>query len=299
MTTDLDDDGAPTIRKGPTDDLVSSDDGLEAHLGRDSRYERDDTVARSNRNRNTALGFALVGAISFVAGLAVPDGRQVLFALAGIGGFAAVLTHSLAPGRVIEVRDAARVYETCAGNITRTAAEIGRTDDRRYVPDAGDGTVTIRLFVPTASGGDGSGATGSALEDGSGREGLFLEPTGASFVGELEQTLGGELADRPEPLVEQLTAALAERFELVGRVESLVDLEAGRVDIAVSDGAFGPVDQFDHPVASTLAVGLATGLERPVDVAVTPETDRGEWLVSCRWEREESASDAGDRSRRD
>lgn len=291
MTTDFDDDGTSTIRKGPTDDLVSSDDGLETHLGRDARYERDDTAARSNRNRNTALGFALVGAISFAAGLAAPDGRQVLFALAGIGGFAAILTYSLAPGRVIEVRDAARVYETCAANVTRTADELGRTDDRRYVPDTGDGAVTVRLFVPTASGGDGSGATGGALEDGSGREGLFLEPTGASFVGELERTLGGELAARPEPLVEQLTAALAERFELVGRVESVVDPEAGRATVAVSDSAFGPVDRFDHPVASTLAAGLATGLERPVDVAVTPETDRGEWLVTCRWTRDGSGAD--------
>lgn len=286
MTTDLDDDGASTIHKGSPDDFVSSDDGLEARLGQRVRYDRDATHARLVRNRNTALGFALLGAISLAAGLAVPDGRQVLLALAGVGGFAAVLTYSLAPGRVIEARDGRRVYETCAANVAQLADERGSTADPRYVPDTGGGADAVRLVVPTDSGGVGSDAADAALEDGSSREGLLLEPTGASFVGELERTVDGELATRPEALVEQLTTALVDRFELVGRTESVVDADSGRVDVAISDSAFGPVDRFDHPVSSTLAVGLATGLERPVDVAVTAETERGEWLVSCRWERD-------------
>lgn len=283
MTTDLDDD-ASTIRTGSPDDLVSTDDGLEARFGRGARRERDAADARLVRNRNTAVGFALLGALGFVAGLAVPDGRQVLFALAGVGGFAAVLTYAMAPGRVLEARDGARVYETCAANVARLANELGGTADRRYVPADDDGADAVRLFVPRASGDAASGA----LEHGSSRQGLLLEPTGASFVAELERTLADGLAGRPGPLAEQLTDALTDRFELVDRAEPLVDTEGGRVYVAVSDGAFGPVDRFDHPVASILAVGLATGLERPVDAAVTAETDRGEWLVRCRWERDDA-----------
>ncbi|WP_306058647.1 hypothetical protein [Natronococcus wangiae] len=294
MTTDLDDD-ASTIRTGSPDDLASTDDGLEARFGRGARRERDAAHARLVRNRNTAVGFALLGALGFVAGLAVPDGRQVLFALAGVGGFAAILTYAMAPGRVLEARDGARVYETCAANVARLADELGGTADRRYVPadDDGaddDGADAVRLFVPRASGDAASGA----LEHGSGRRRLFLEPTGASFVGELERTLPDGLAGRPQPLAEQLTDALTDRFELVDRAEPLVDPEGGRVYVAVSDGAFGPVDRFDHPVASILAVGLATGLERPIDAAVTAETDRGEWLVRCRWERDDAREEGAE-----
>ncbi|MDG5761822.1 hypothetical protein QA600_21090 [Natronococcus sp. A-GB1] len=272
MTTDVDDDGASTIPREVSEDLLSTDD-LESRLDRAGGVERDRDRVRRIRDRNTALGFALLGVISFVGGLALTSGQQVLFALAGVGGFAAVLTYALAPERVIEARDGRRVYETCATNVSRLAAELGEPADGCYVPTQETDADGVRLFVP--AGFDAA----ETLAEGSDGPGLFLEPTGASFVRELEDGL----PNRPEPLAERLTAALVDRFELVGRAEPAVDAEAGRVDVAVADDVFGPVDQFDHPVVSTLAVGLAAGLERPVDVAVSPETDRGQWLVTCRW----------------
>jgi hypothetical protein len=289
MTTDLDDD-ASTIRRGAREDLVSSDGELESSLRREPRHDRNVDWGRWSRNRSTVLGFALLGALSFVAGVAIPAGRQVLFALAGVGAFAAVLTYAVAPGRLIEARDGARAYETAAANAARLVEELGGTGDRRYVPDGADGRIsTVRLSVPVADDAP-SEAVATGPESDSSRRELVLEPTGVSFVRELDRSLESGLATRPDRLAEQLTGALTDRFELVGRAEPTADAAAGRVDVVVSDSAFGPLDRFDHPAVSTLAVGLATGLERPIDVAVAAEPD-GEWLVTCRWERSESGTD--------
>ena len=53
--------------------------------------------------------------------------------------------------------------------------------------------------------------------------------------------------------------------------------------VGVVGSVYGPVDQFDHPVASFLAVGLAEGLDVPVSVQVESSTGDADAVVTCRW----------------
>jgi hypothetical protein len=279
VTTDIDDD-APAIQQGSSTKPAASKRALEASFRGES-----DGAAHRGRNGTVAVGFALLGALAFVAGLAIADGRAVLFALAGVGGFAAVLAYGLEPDRSVEARDATRVYETSAVNLARLVEEVGATADRRYAPVSGSDPDGVRLVVPLADSprgmdpiaGDGGDADEPALS---------LEPVGAPFVAELERTLEDGLATEPERLAEQLTDALVHRFEFVPRASPSVDAAEGRLEVAVADDVFGPADGFDHPVVSTLGCGLAVGFERPVEATVLEERTPGRRLVTCRWEPE-------------
>ncbi|WP_245549661.1 hypothetical protein [Natronococcus occultus] len=288
MTADLGDD-ASTIRRRSSDDHRSDSSDAERHSrGREDVRSFEEQL----QDPTTAVGFAVLGALAFVAGLALPDGRTVLFALAGIGGFAAVLAAEIEPERAIEARDATRVYETSARNLARLVETIGATADRRYVPLAGRGADGVRLIVPLAA--DRPRSTDLVAEDGgeTGDTTLSLEPVGAPFVAELERSLADGLAGDPERLAEQLTDALADRFEVVDRAEPSIDAGDGRLDVAISEGVFGPADRFDHPVVSILGVGLAVGLERPVD-AIVLEDRPGERRVTCWWEPDDASDTDG------
>jgi len=96
----------------------------------------------------------------------------------------------------------------------------------------------------------------------------------------------------PLTLAETLAEGLTESLELT--TQAVVnDVTHTSATIAVTDCAFGDLEQFDHPVASFLAAGFVVGLERPVGVTVTPGSgDRADWLVECVWEAKagESAS---------
>ncbi|NKE35502.1 hypothetical protein GWG54_06670 [Natronococcus sp. JC468] len=279
-------DGRAVRRRSSDDSRPNASDAERFSRG------RGDARGFDGRVPTPSVGFAALGALAFVAGLALPDGRAVLFALAGIGGFAAVLAFELEPERAIEARDATRVYETSARNLARLAETIGATGDRRYAPVAGGGPGGVRLVVPLAA---DRPRSADAVGDGGEAEAetLSLEPIGAPFVAELERSLEDGLTGDPERLAEQLTDALAARFEIVDRADPSVSAEDGRLDVAVSAGVFGPVDRFDHPVASILGVGLAVGLERPVDAIVLAERT-GERRVTCRWEPDGTSHDDAD-----
>ncbi|MFU8867303.1 hypothetical protein [Natronococcus sp.] len=276
MTTDLDDDTS-VVRRESSTTLAANEGALEAPLRRESGDGH-------HRGQNgTVVGFALLGALAFVAGLAIPDGRAVLFAIAGIGGVAAVLAYGLEPERTVEARDATRVYETSAANLARLVETVDGTADRRYAPVSGSDPDGVRLVVPLAD--PPRGADPVAGDGGDADEpALSLEPVGAPFVAELERSLEDGLATEPERLAEQLTDALVHRFEFVSDAAPSVDAAEGRLEVAVADDAFGPVDRFDHPAVSTLACGLAVGLERPVEATVLEDRTSGGRLVTCRWE---------------
>ena len=271
--------GTDRTREPTATDRVELERRVERLRARNERLRNGIDGSRRHRLRLTALGFVGLGILSFAAGLVTSTGQSVLFALAGVGLFAGLLTRTVRGSRFVESGDAERVYATCATNYEALVADRDLATDRWYVPTDDD---RIRLFVPADST-EASPSLGDRSGIGFDRRGLVLEPIGTDFAREVAET-GSETPTTPTAMIEQLSDALEARFEFATAVEPIVDVEDGRAEIAVSDSAFGPVDRFDHPVASILAAGLTDVLERPVRLEVTDETDRGEWLVRCEWD---------------
>lgn len=125
-------------------------------------------------------------------------------------------------------------------------------------------------------------------------QGVSLPPTGDRLYTAFEQAASGELGDDPSAIATQLTAALSEQFELVYETTIEISDENRSASIAFDTPAFGDIHQLDHPVVSLLAVGFATGLDRPVTVD-TREDDRFSGVVTVSWDTaEQSATQSGD-----
>lgn len=280
-------------RDGEPNDTAADREELAARaelLERENRRLRD-RIARTRRtsHHRTALGLAAVGVVAGVGALAFPASRTVLFALAGTGLFAAVLTYYLTPERFIAAAVGERVYAATASTGDELIADLGLTDVALYVPtaDVGDESFApVRLFVPQHRNYavPDADALDSALvvsDDERGR-GVSLLPTGAGLFREFETSLAGDLAADPATLAAQLGDALVEDFELVDSASVEYDAETDRVTVAVIGSAYGPVTRFDHPVASFVATGLAVGLQTPVRLeAVDADDERGRYLVTC------------------
>ena len=264
-------------------------EALVARLAAENRRLRDEHARlRRTRHRRTAVGLAAVGVVAAVAGLAFPDARPVLFALAGTGLFAAVLTVYLAPGRFVAADVGGGAYDAHARTVEALVEELGLSDRRVYVPLPA-GADPARLFGPQHA--DYALPAAADLEpllvvtDDPGARGVSLHPTGGPLLRELRRSLSGPLPDEPEPLADALAEAVVEAFELAD--SAAPEVAAGRVTVGVAGGAFGDVDRVDHPVASLLGVGLAVGLGRPVAVETArADDDRADVLVTCRWSAE-------------
>ncbi|SEP93319.1 hypothetical protein [Natrinema salaciae] len=248
--------------------------------------------ARRSQYRRTAAGLALVGAIAALATVVFPDGREVLFALAAVGLFGGVLTYYVTPESFVAATVGERVYAPMAANEAALASELGLSDDRVYIPDDAD----VRLYVPQRSSDEPPSPDeleGPVLTDAAHR-GLALEPTGATLFDAFERALPDAIATAPAPLATQLVDGLVEQFELADGADADVDVDTGRVTVAIDGSAFGDVDRFDHPIASFLAVGFATGLERPIRLEIESGDERSDWLVTCRWEADDETSEKTD-----
>lgn len=270
--------GTDRSREATAADRVELERRVERLRARNERLRSGADDSRRHRRRLAAVGFVGLGLLSFASAFVAADGQTVLFALGGVGLFAGLLTRTVTGGRFLERGDAERVYATCATNYDALLADRDLAAERWYLPTDDD---RVRLFVPA----DATDAPPSLAERtavGVDERGLVLEPIGTDFVREITET-GSATPTTPTAMIEQSSEALEARFEFATGVEPVVDAEEGRAEIAVTGSAFGPVDRFDHPVASIFAAGLADVLERPVRLAVTDETDRGEWLVRCEW----------------
>ncbi|NUB91470.1 hypothetical protein HT576_10615 [Haloterrigena sp. SYSU A121-1] len=296
-----DDADADSETETATDAEATTDDGrreLAAQvelLADENRRLREEYVrARQSRYRATAIGLGAIGIVAALGSIAFPDAREVLVALGATGLFGALLTYYLTPSRFVAADVGERVYTASTANVAAIGDELGLRDERVYLPGE---TAPARLYVPQHA--DYSlpdERAGPIVVDDDSR-GLLLEATGAELFRPFERALTGDLAADPAPLAAQLTDGLVEQFELARSAESDVDAGDGRATIAVSDSAFGPIDRFDHPIPSFLAVGFAAGLERPVRLEIAPGDDRADWLVTCRWDRETDPEDetaAGD-----
>jgi hypothetical protein len=238
--------------------------------------------------RRAAVGFAVLGLLAAGAALAIPESQSVLFSLAGVGLFTAILTFWLTPSRVIAAPVGDRVYGAYAATIRALVAELDLQETSVYVPAAthSPDAADVRLFVPQSREFVIPGPL--ALEslfvvaDDERARGVSLVPTGAPLVTEFER--GGERAGMTEELASQLADALVEGFELVDRATATVDPDGGAVTIGVRGSSFGAVDRFDHPVGSFVATALARELGVPVGMEIRPADDRrAEFVVDCRW----------------
>lgn len=295
---DLEPPGPPggADESGPTtqDELAARIEYLRAE---NQQLRAEYTRARRSQYRRTAVGLVAVGAVAAIGGLLFDDTRQVLFALAGIGAFAGLLTLYLTPEQFIPADVGERIYGALATNEAAIVADLGLTDARVYVPSGASAESGVRLFVPQHD--DYERPPGSALDapfvvtDDDRQRGLSLRPTGGALYEEFERAAAGQPADDPAALTAQLADSLVEQFELLDAATADVDAADGRASVAVEGSRYGDLSQFDHPVPSLLAVGLATALGRSVVVGVDrPDDDRMDALVSLVWTPEDAEGGA-------
>jgi hypothetical protein len=272
-------------------------------LAEENRRLRTEYVrARQNAHRRTALGLFVIGALAVLGGVAFPRSSNVLFALGGTGLFASVLTYYLTPEQFVAAETGERVYAALAATGEELVAELGLRDDRVYAPvrATDDAVADVRLFVPNRS--DFAVPDREQLDslfvvtERERERGVSLSPTGGGLYREFESSMVEDLAERPTDLAVQLADALVEGFEIVESASAGGDPEGGereqgsaggRVTVEVAGSVYGPVDRFDHPIASFLAVGMAANLDAPVWLDVTPDEDGpADYFVTCGWDPE-------------
>lgn len=273
---------AAAEKTGPAEadrsELVARVETLEA------KNERLRTVVETAQRRRyyyTAVGLFVVGLTALGGAFAFPSLRAVLVALGGTGVFGAVLTYFLTPERFVAASVGERIYSTLADNEAAIVDDLDLRGDPVVVPTEGD-AVPARLYVPVTESDSLPAAEALAEPFVTGAQpGIALGPTGMPLYESIADA-AGTLPDAPGDIATTVGDALVEQFELVDAVET--DVESGRATLTVSGSAYGPVDRFDHPVASALATALAIELDEPVTVEVDEGGERGDWLVTCRWD---------------
>jgi len=260
---------------------------LELLREENERLRRSYALARRTSYRRSALGLAVVGGLAVIGAVVFPAAREVLLALGGTGLFAAVLTYYLTPERFIAADVGASVYGAMAETEAALVENLGLTDQTVYVPvDSADSLAW--LYVPQHT--DYRIPDADALRsplvvgDDPAARGVSFRPTGAPLVRQFDQARTGEHSDDPVTAIEGVVDAVGEQFELAESVSVDVDAENHRATVAIQESAFGPVDRFDHPIQSVLAVGLARALDAPVTSETTlGDNERADYLVTLRW----------------
>jgi len=243
----------------------------------------------SRSYRLTAVGLFLLGASAGILAIAGPsdDLTGVLTSFAGVGLFGALLLFLVRPSATSATDPVEEVYRAYAANTEALLRDVELGERHVYAPTTytTKGFTAVALTVPATAGEqvsiDRNRRPVFDTADPSDQASITLYPAGAALFDAFEGMVVTDLSADPVELATQLADGLVLGLELAEDVEPNVDAAAGTATIAVTDPRFGPLDQFDHPVASFLAVGFATGL----GVAVTLDTapDR----VVCQWSPEE------------
>lgn len=272
-------------------ELTTRIEQLEAE---NRRLRRSVSEARRQQYRGTAKGLLAIGVVCGLAGFAT-NRSDVLFALAGVGLFSGVLTYYLTPDRFVAADIGDRIYAATAQSYEEICADLGLSDRRLYIPVGATadsdtpstaGPSEVRLFVPQQAAMERPDATalktGSFIVDNqSGSYGLSIHPTGGGLFAVFQTVLGSPLASDPRVLARQLSDAVVEEFELAKSVATDVDPDRGRLSVRFVDPLYESRSRFDHPLVSFFAVGVAMGLDSPVETTIT-NTDP--LSVTLHWE---------------
>lgn len=200
------------------------------------------------RRRGPALVLALGGLALVGGGLAAPDYETLLLTWGGTALFGAALVVLFGPTASVRADVAGGVYATLAANC-RTAVDAGQL-----------------LYAPTND--------GVRLVTGNAR----LVPVGATLVDRIEASTVTD-PEGVEGRLEALLDGLVAEVELVDRASATV---GGGEATVTARGLRLPADeQFDHPVASVVGVGLARTVDAAVLVETTTEDDA--LVVTARW----------------
>lgn len=262
------------------------------------RAEGDAERAAAYDYRRIGVGLAVVGVIAAVAAYLSPESqsRAVLLVLAGIGVYGGLLLFWLRTGTT-GARPTDRVYDAHASTLAALAADRDLRDTRIYAPvdadadaelaehlDEADGSFApVRLFLPAES--DDGLPPQSALRpifaDGDAYDGAVVYPTGAALWEAFDEMTTADSSPSPTDLAGHLAEGAVGGFDLADGVDVEVNLDDGSVTATVTGARYGSLTRPDHPIPSFLAVGLAVGLDRPVEVAA-----RGDARFDCRfhWE---------------
>ena len=272
-------------------DVVRDRQTLEAELEvlREENRRLRDSYAHAKRTtfRRTAMGFLVVGGLSLVAAFLFPALRTIFIAFAGTGAFAGIVTFYLTPERFVSASVSETVFDTLTAVEQHLVRELELQTETVYVPTASRPETNARLFVPQhveyavpdpEQLGELFVTSGVEAE-----QGISLPPTGDRLYTEFEETISDKFGDTPNTIATRLAAALSEQFELVDETTTEIDAENRSASIALDNPAFGDIHRLDHPVVSLLAVGFATGLDRPVTVE-TREDGRFSGVVTVSWD---------------
>lgn len=282
---------SPQHRANENESPTTDDEELQLQLEllreENERLRRSYALAQRSSYRRTALGLAGIGITASAGAALFPPVREVLLALGGTGLFAAVLVYYLTPEQFIAAGVGSSVYSAMAETEAAIVDDLDLVRRQVYIPtDIPDPEAW--LFVPQHEEYQLPDADALSspfvLEAEESSHGVSFRPTGGPLIREFDETGTNIVEDDPAAVVERFAEAVVEQFELAESVTTDISADEGRATVAVSESTFGPVDLFDHPIQSVLAVGLSRELAVPVaaETTATPD-DRADYLVTLRW----------------
>lgn len=268
---------------------------LEVTTEENQRLRDEYLRARKSRYQRAALVLAGLGVGSLAGGFLFAGPQDTLYALGGAALIVATVVYYLTPERLMAASVGETVYTNLALNEASLVDDLGLQDTRVYVPSGATGTTAasardaVRLFIPQRSDYNPTAVdarTGPLrVGDDPSERGLVLRPSGGGLYAEFRRGLGGEPAAPPDVLVEQLAESLVEQFELARTVSPTIDTADGHATFTVEDAAYRPLNRFDHPIPSFLAVALAATLKTPVEVTVDDDSPP---IIRCDWDTDDA-----------
>lgn len=286
----------PEDRDGTGTDPNARDD----HGGQAAAETHRESATTGSRRRYRGLAALLfVIGIAFVLAPLLSDATvgasRVLVAVGGIGIFGGVLSYYLTAGRFVSATVDERIQAAAARNYEGIRADLGLSSRRIYVPVAtstGDDTDRsledheVRLCIPKQADLDLQEATALAgvsvvVTNSTGISGLSLHPAGSNLFAAFRSTLNTPLETDPQGLYQQLSDAVVEEFDFARSVTAEIKSEQDRMSVTFSGVLYDTRPRFDHPLVSVFAVGLAVGLDSPIETTV-PDTDS--FAVTFHWQ---------------
>ena len=246
---------------------------------RNRRLRVEHEAARKRGYRRSAVAMAVLGILALGGAAVFPVQATVLLALGGTGLFAAVLTYFLTPERFVAASVGERIHRAHDRTLAELIDELGLGNKRWYIPTP-ERSEHARLFIP-----QGADAELPATVDGvfvvaaeAEQRGLAVIPTGDGLYDSFVETVTGDPAAEPVAAARQLADAIVEVFELADAAGVDADRGGGRIVVRISGPVYGELAGPDHPVVSTLAVGVAAASGKPVRAEVTDD-ERADGLV--------------------